>query len=105
MVQDRIKKLEDIGFVWEGWRVESFSKGFEETLRYKEQRGNANAPRDYTTPDGFNLGTWQNTQRKKFRTGKLEQDRIKKLEGIGFVWERLLKNVNINIVGDINNVL
>ena len=84
--QDRIKKLEEIGFVWE-LLVESFNKGFEETLRYKKQHGTANAPRSYKTPEGFNLGSWQRTQRKCFRNGKLEQDRIKKLEEIGFVWE------------------
>ena len=103
--QDRIKKLEDIGFVWRESLEESFNKGFEETLRYKEQHGTTNAPWNYKTPDGFNLGVWQGKQRQYFRNGKLGQDEIKKLEGIGLVWERLLKNVNINIVGDINNVL
>lgn len=85
LAQDKIKKLEEIGFVWEGWRVESFNKGLEETLRYKEQHGAANAPSNYKTPDGFNLGAWQDKQRQIFRTGKLEQDRIKKFEEIGFV--------------------
>ena len=70
---------------------ESFNKGFEETLRYKKQHGNANAPHSYKTPEGFNLGSWQSTQRENFRNGTLEQDRIKKLEEIGFVWE-CLKN-------------
>ena len=85
---DRIKKLEEIGFVWDQLE-ESFNKGFEETLRYKKQHGTANTPRRYKTPEGFNLGIWQSNQRKNFKTGKLEQDRIKKLEEIGFVWRRV----------------
>ena len=83
--QDKIKKLEDIGFVWD--LAESFNQGFEETLQYKEQHGTAIAPLIYKSPDGFNLGTWQDRQRNKFRKGKLEQDKIKKLEDIGFVWD------------------
>ena len=83
--QDRIKKLEEIGFVWVQ-REESFTKGFAETLRYKEQHGTANAPGNYKTPEGFNLGVWQNNLRIGFRTGTLEQDKIEKLEEIGFVW-------------------
>ena len=61
--QDRIKKLEDIGFVWDQLE-ESFNQGFEETLRYKKQHGTANAPQGYKTSEGFNLGTWQNNQRQ-----------------------------------------
>jgi len=85
--QDRIKKLKEIGFVWEVFE-DAFNKGFEETLRYKKQYGDANAPRNYKTP-GCNLGSWQSEQRKNFRNGKLEPDRIKKLEEIGFRWRRV----------------
>src|SRR3990167_4624927 len=87
--QDRIKKLEKIGFVWDLFE-ELFNEGFEETLRYKEQYGNSNAPKRYKTPKGFPLGSWQSDQRKNFRNGKLEQDRIKKLEEIGFRWRRVI---------------
>ena len=73
---------------------ESFNKGFEETLRYKKQHGTANAPEVYKTPEGFKLGSWQSTQRQNFKNGKLEQDRIKKLEEIGFVWELLEESFN-----------
>ena len=86
--QDRIKRLEGIGLVWDQLE-ELFNKGFEETLRYKNQYGNANAPQSYKTPEEFNLGKWQSTQRQNFKNGTLEQDRIKKLEEIGFVWRRV----------------
>ena len=48
--QDRIKKLEELGFVWYPLE-ELFNQGFEETLRYKNQQGNANAPASHKTPE------------------------------------------------------
>jgi superfamily II DNA or RNA helicase/ribosome modulation factor len=83
---DRIKRLEEIGFVWDS-REEFFEKGFEETLRYKEQTGDPNAPVDYTTSEGFKLGRWQQNQRS--RKSNLSAERIKRLEEIGFVWDIL----------------
>jgi superfamily II DNA or RNA helicase len=82
---ERIKRLEDIGFNWnllEG----AFEKGFQETLRYKEQTGDANAPTLYKTPDGYNLGSWQSRQRRNYKDGKLDTERITRLEKIGFKW-------------------
>ena len=84
---DRIKRLEEIGFTWE-LLEEQFEKGFQETLLYKERTGNPNAPADYKTPEGFQLGSWQSNQRKHYKKGKLSPDRIKRLEEIGFTWER-----------------
>jgi hypothetical protein len=92
--QARIKKLEEIGFAWGNTPEEFFNKGFQETLRYKQQHGNANAPVTYKTLEGFHLGTWQINQRQLFRNGTLEQDRIKKLEETGFVWDRLEESFN-----------
>jgi hypothetical protein len=83
----RIKRLEDIGFKWD-LQEEKFKKGFQETLLYKESTGNPNAPRGYETPEGYRLSSWQNTQRTNYKKGKLSPDRIKRLEEIGFTWEK-----------------
>ena len=83
---DRIKRLEDIGFIWDILE-EQFEKGFQETLRYKESTGNPNAPIDYKTAEGYRLGTWQRSQRRNLQKGKLSPDRIKRLEEIGFIWD------------------
>ncbi len=82
---DKIKGLEDIGFVWDPFE-KAFEQGFQETLKYKEQKGDANALRSYKTPAGFNLGIWQSHQRKNYKKGILSEDKIKRLEDIGFVW-------------------
>ncbi|MBI4825967.1 MAG: helicase associated domain-containing protein [Nitrospirae bacterium] len=85
---ERIKKLEDIGFIW-GKHDTAFEEGFQETLRFKEQTSNPNAPVSYQTPDGYKLGSWQGWQRKNYRKGKLDIENIKRLEDIGFIWNKL----------------
>jgi hypothetical protein len=84
--QDRVNKLEEIGFV-RNILDESFEKGLSETVLYNKQFGKSNAPARHKTPDGFNLGTWQNTQKANYKKGILSSDRINKLEGIGFKWK------------------
>jgi hypothetical protein len=85
---NRIKRLEDIGFIW-GKLKEQFEQGFQETLLYKERTGNPNTPRRYKTVEGFTLGTWQGTQKKIYKKGKMSPDRIRRFEEIGFTWELL----------------
>jgi len=85
---DRIKRLEEIGFTWEILE-EQFEKGFKETLRYKENTGNTNAPQGYKTAECFQLGTWLNNQRGKYNKGKLSSEKIERLEEIGFTWDPL----------------
>ncbi|MFZ4440528.1 MAG: Helicase associated domain protein [Syntrophales bacterium] len=90
---DRIKPLEEIGFKWEKQekkfveKFDRFEKGFQETLHYKESKGNPNAPQIYKTAEGYSLGAWQNSQKKKYSNGKLSADQIKRLEKIGFTWK------------------
>jgi hypothetical protein len=120
---EQIKRLNDIGFIWE--RLEKrFEKGFHETLLYKEsisnpyatplstfqianpnvpadhkavedyrqwtfQIANPNVPANYKTAEGYRLGAWQNTQRVRYKIGKLSPERIKRLEETGFLWKRL----------------
>jgi superfamily II DNA or RNA helicase len=88
---DRIKRFEDIGFIWEILE-EQFEKGFQETMLYKKRTGNSNAHQHYTTPEGYRLGSWQSDQRNNYRKygiRNLSPDRIERLEKIGFTWEML----------------
>ena len=40
--------------------------------------------------EGHNIGLWQNTQKHRFKIGKLSNDRINKLKKIDFIFEKVL---------------
>ena len=50
-------------------------------LRYKTKRGNCNVPQSQGK-----LGTWVRNQRRDYAAGSLAQDRIDRLNSIGFDW-------------------
>jgi ferredoxin-thioredoxin reductase catalytic subunit len=82
--KDRIKRLDDIGFVWN--QLDSDWEDKFELLRdYKRNHGNCNVPLRWEVND-FKIGTWVSIQRKSYLNNKLDNDRIKCLEDIGFVW-------------------
>ena len=57
---------------------------FESLCEYKEKYGVF--PQYYDNYDGIRLGTWCSMQRGFYRKGKLQQERIDKLNSIGFDW-------------------
>ena len=80
-----IKRLEAIGFQWQGIdRDDAFEKRCRELIAYKEEHGDCNS----------SLGHWCNKMRtayKKIQKGEetksdLSQDRIDRLDVIGFKW-------------------
>jgi len=91
--QDRIERLEDIGFQWQGVDYdEAFEKHCRELIAFKEEFGHCNVSQRYA--DNPSLGQWCSQMRtayKKVQKGiktnsKLSQDRIERLEDIGFQW-------------------
>jgi len=90
---EKIQRLEEIGFKWKRLNKDeaAFERGIDETVKYKEQFGNPNAPTHYVSPTGFFLGKWQRHQRIAFRDDKLFSERAKKLEAIEFQWFKLKK--------------
>ena len=84
----RIKRLDDIGFIFvkDDVRKVVWNKRFQKTLKYMKETGNANCSNDYKTKDGYPLGRWQQDQKDNYKNGTLSEERIKKLESIGFIW-------------------
>ena len=79
---ERVVKLESIGFVWNK-KEQKWSNQFDDLTKYKAQNGDCNV----STNQG-SLGVWVKNQRQFFKNGKLSQERIASLEKLGFVWER-----------------
>lgn len=57
LTEERIKKLDEIGFLWEP-AEDAWRRGYEYTVRYKNEKGNLDVPAAYKTGDGFALGSW-----------------------------------------------
>ena len=56
--QGRIKKLEQIGMVWNSVRDASWQRYFEAVKLYREEHGNLDIKANYVSPDGIKLGSW-----------------------------------------------
>ncbi|EJK48574.1 hypothetical protein THAOC_32616, partial [Thalassiosira oceanica] len=90
--QDRIDRLSSIGFKWTlaGPPV-PWETRFDELVQYKAKHGDCNVPRKRgcnvpLSQSQEKLGNWVIVQRRFYRKGKLAQDRIDRLNGIGFAW-------------------
>ena len=91
--EDKIKKLEKIGMMFENVNDDTWNKMYELAKKYYEHYDNLKIPRSFKTVNGYevdekgyNLGAWINTQRFSYKKGTLFEDRIEKLEKIGMMW-------------------
>ena len=80
MSKERIRVLDEIGFVWSQDLNGEWMKNYEALKIFldKQQRFPKSA-------EGY-LGEWCSTQRKMRKQGKLSPDRQTLLDRIGFVW-------------------
>ena len=80
---DKNKLLDELGFIWEPdqhvWETR-----FQELAAYKQEHGNCLVARSY---ENKQLASWVNNQRHLGKKGKLEADKIKRLDELGFVWD------------------
>ena len=80
----KIKALEDVGFVWDPSEA-NWQAMYDDLIAFKEKNGDCNVPQNY--PENKQLGLWCSTQRTAKKKGQLSNEKIKALEGVGFVWE------------------
>lgn len=83
MSPDRIKRLDELGFIWSPLE-ERWMNGLISLIRFKKAEGHCNVHAKYKI-DGFRLGTWVSTQRENHNN--LSHERRKRLDDIGFVWD------------------
>ena len=81
----QVADLNSIGFVW---LVEPYvwDRFFEALKQYKAEKGDCLVPQGFVFKN-LKLGGWIQTQRQSRVQGKLSQEKIHRLEAIGFVWE------------------
>merc|ERR1712113_518552 len=89
MSNERIKKLEDIGFVWDSHKA-NWKRLFHELLDYKKLHGDCDVPSKYPTNQA--LATWVARQRGQYKlycAGKeslLTTERFIALKEQNFTW-------------------
>ncbi len=90
--EDRIKKLDSIGMVWESFRDLSWNRYYEAALSYFTEHGDLKIPAQYVK-DGLKLGSWLSNLRTYRKCGAqsnyLTEERIAALDSIGMIWDVL----------------
>lgn len=80
---EQITRLERIGMVW---NVQDYQwlRSYETALQYYERNGNIRVPRGMRYGN-IDLQSWISEQRKRYKQGKLSEERISKLSRIGII--------------------
>lgn len=85
LTADQIKKLNDIGMVWEPYK-EAWNKMYLLAVQYYNENGDLNLAVNQIY-EGVKLGTWIRTQRSKKAKGTLSEKYIMRLNEIGMIWD------------------
>jgi superfamily II DNA or RNA helicase len=88
LTQEQIRRLDSIGFNWDPFN-EQWEQAFSTLQKFHAREGHCRAAISHIE-DGLKLGTWMSTQRQNKRQNKkqLTSDRIRRLDSLGFSWNR-----------------
>ncbi|MBF0584215.1 MAG: Helicase associated domain protein, partial [Magnetococcales bacterium] len=81
--QVRIDRLDAIGFIWDQKEV-VLEEMLAELAAFKESHGHCNVPVPWANNPA--LGLWVQFQRQEYKKGRLDPQRIQRLEALGFMW-------------------
>lgn len=103
---DKIRRLEAIGMLWEGRNDRQWLKAYEAATRYFQQYGDLNVPYQYVSPEGIRLGYWVVRQRaaykgrfsieKKTNRKPLSYERKRLLDAIGMNWHKVERSEQLH---------
>lgn len=90
--QERIERLNNAGFAWSDNNKTDWDVRFHELVQYKDKHGDTLVPQRDDKIGA--LGNWVVAQRYHYkkRNKRLTEDRIAKLNSIGFVWDASNRN-------------
>ncbi|MEO5362760.1 MAG: Helicase associated domain protein [Magnetococcus sp. DMHC-8] len=83
---DKVQQLDGLGFVWDAKAI-LWEEMFAALAEFRRQYGNCLVPESY--PDNNQLAWWVVAQRKAYKTGQLEPERVERLNALGFFWDPL----------------
>ena len=82
---ERIRRLDAIGFGWERGGDCRWEEMYAELADYQQVHGHCRI--STLSEDCRSLGNWVHTQRTLRKQGQLDQERIARLDSIGFTWD------------------
>ena len=77
--EERVQKLDALGYVWNPYPT--WDERLDELTRYKAEHGHSNVPQSQGS-----LGGWASKQRQARKKDKLSEERVQKLDDLGFNW-------------------
>jgi hypothetical protein len=80
-----VARLDALRFEWDPITAD-WEALFQALVVFKENQGHCRVPQRWS--ENPQLGTWVGYQRKAFRKGKLSEERVARLEALGFEWDR-----------------
>lgn len=84
--ESQIRELDALGMVWNNIDAK-WERCYAEAALYYEKHGGLNLAPKYVSPSGIRLGAWVENQRAYYLKGELSDDKIRRLEAIGMLWE------------------
>ena len=86
LTDEQIKRLDELGFSWDGKFRNNWNKSYEAACEYKKKHGDLNILVAYVTADGLALGRWI---RYQIDVGeKLPEEKKEKLLALGVSFEK-----------------
>ena len=79
---ERIDLLNGIGMVW-NQNDSKWDNGYRYAASYCKRGGGLPIPQTFITQDGYPLGEWVRSQKRRYRSGRLESEKVRKLAEIG----------------------
>lgn len=84
--ESQIRELDALGMVWNSIDAK-WERCYAEAALYYEKHGSLNLAPKYVSPSGIRLGVWVENQRAYYLKGELSDDKIRRLEALGMLWE------------------
>ncbi|GAA4471734.1 DEAD/DEAH box helicase [Phytohabitans houttuyneae] len=84
--ETRRQLLDKAGFDWDPQTTE-WQDGLRHARAYRQRYGHLQVPSNYTSDDGFNLGTWITNRRSDHKRGRLKAERTAELDQLDMIWD------------------
>ena len=92
LTAERIQKLDSLGMVWDRRGDYEWDKRYRALLKYHKKHGHIDAPYNYVTDTGFQLGQWLSHLRQYKNAGirnhVLTPEREEQLNALGMTWNK-----------------